>query len=383
MFKKLIFISSVILMFSFAGCGGGGTDIATGQFKDSNVKGLSYVSGEQSGITDTNGYFTYEVGNTITFSIGGVTLGTTIGKSVITPLDLVVSGTLNNTAVQNIARFLMMLDKNNDATDGIEISTAVQAAATSWSNIDFTTADLTTALANIMSSIDTEDSRTSVLPDASTASTHLESTLKCVYSGIYKGTFSGDDNGFLGVLVNALDTSIVGSGYSNLDGSFINDGLTITYAQDVTFGGTTTEGTIINGKFTSLDKTSGSWEYSTSEKGTFSAARLGSDKDTVYRYTVNDSTNYIFFSIDVDTLNKVTGIVYGLGTGEFGTISGTISGSDPTSMSLSATASDSDDKTMIITATVNSNTGTLTNGEWNYNSGEKTGTFTGCGCKLN
>lgn len=52
-------------------------EIATGQFKDSNGEGLSFVSGTQRGVTDVNGNFGFELGGTVTFSIGGVTLGTT------------------------------------------------------------------------------------------------------------------------------------------------------------------------------------------------------------------------------------------------------------------------------------------------------------------
>ena len=50
----------------------------------------------------------------VTFSVGGVALGTVAAEEVITPVDLVPDGTTDTPAVQNIVRFLMMLDDDGD-----------------------------------------------------------------------------------------------------------------------------------------------------------------------------------------------------------------------------------------------------------------------------
>ena len=82
-----------------------------GVFIDAPVEGLRYASGALTGTTGPRGEFRYEEGNTVQFSIGAIALGAaTPGKPVITPLDLVENGTLDNPAVINIARLLQSLD---------------------------------------------------------------------------------------------------------------------------------------------------------------------------------------------------------------------------------------------------------------------------------
>jgi len=43
-------------------------------------------------VTSADGSFEYTVGEPVTFSVGGVTLGRNDGKAVVTPLDLVDNG---------------------------------------------------------------------------------------------------------------------------------------------------------------------------------------------------------------------------------------------------------------------------------------------------
>ncbi|MEL7298347.1 MAG: hypothetical protein AAGJ86_11860, partial [Pseudomonadota bacterium] len=99
------------------GCGGGGgddaialppvptpppvSDITEGVFKDSNVAGLSYVSGGESGVTTADGRFTCETGETVTFSIGAVQLGTADCATLLSPASLIGDGTLDAPGVLN------------------------------------------------------------------------------------------------------------------------------------------------------------------------------------------------------------------------------------------------------------------------------------------
>ncbi len=112
---KSVFTSiAVVSLLGLAACGGGGgsggsVTTASGVFKDSNVSGMSYTSGGQIGTTGTDGSFTYEVGQAVTFSIGGVTIGSTTGQSVVTPVDLIPDGSSSTLQVLNIVRFLLML----------------------------------------------------------------------------------------------------------------------------------------------------------------------------------------------------------------------------------------------------------------------------------
>ena len=75
----------------------------------------------------SHGRFTFVPGETVTFSIGGIIIGATKVKPVITPVDL-VTGALdeNDPAVTNITRFLITLDEDNNPDNGITISPAVK-----------------------------------------------------------------------------------------------------------------------------------------------------------------------------------------------------------------------------------------------------------------
>ncbi len=70
----------------------------------------------------------------MTFSIGGIIIGATKVKLVITPVDL-VTGALDekDPAVTNITRFLITLDEDNNPDNGITISPAVRTALAGYS----------------------------------------------------------------------------------------------------------------------------------------------------------------------------------------------------------------------------------------------------------
>jgi len=153
-----------------------------GRLIDAPVEGVSYQSGSLAGITGSSGEFQYEVGNTIRFFIGDIALGRAVrGKSVITPLDLVVDGATDTPAVINIARLLQSLD--SDPGDGvITIPAAVRAAAVR-SNValssaievlDFSDATAFVNAASHLVAVLTRDYPfTAVLVDADNARTHM------------------------------------------------------------------------------------------------------------------------------------------------------------------------------------------------------------------
>ncbi|QEY18187.1 hypothetical protein D0C16_20690 [Cellvibrio sp. KY-GH-1] len=174
--------------------------VLQGQFKDTNISGLKFVSGAQSGVTNNTGTFSYEQGKTVSFSIGGVVLGSTQGKALITPIDLIENGSSNHQAIQNMVRFLLMLDTDGYADNGIQLSSALQTAATSWTQIDFTSANFAQNLTTIMSAASAADGGSHQLPDVASAQQHLEATHLCNYSGVYKGNFSGDNKDKLAFL---------------------------------------------------------------------------------------------------------------------------------------------------------------------------------------
>ena len=85
--KSLIIASSVALAACSGGGGGGGSDddddtvdaagSSRGLFVDAEVEGLSYTtSSGVEGVTDENGTYNYTPGDEISFSVGGVDIGT-------------------------------------------------------------------------------------------------------------------------------------------------------------------------------------------------------------------------------------------------------------------------------------------------------------------
>ena len=102
--------------------------VKSGVFLDAAVAGLSFSSGVLFGVTDINGTFEYIEGELVTFSVGGMTLGSVSGAAVITPVDL-VPGAIDEThpMVVNILRFLQSIDEDANLANGIQISEAALA----------------------------------------------------------------------------------------------------------------------------------------------------------------------------------------------------------------------------------------------------------------
>lgn len=110
-------------------CGGGGgaapsgsTPVAT--FIDSPVAGLAFQSASRSGLTDRNGNFPYTLGETVTFSIGNMVLGSvTVTGNKVTPLQIVPNAaSASDPRVTRILRTLQTLDSDGDLNNGIQIS---------------------------------------------------------------------------------------------------------------------------------------------------------------------------------------------------------------------------------------------------------------------
>jgi hypothetical protein len=125
--------------------------VCHGYYYDSLVSGLTYESRSEDGVTHTGvtgeeddpGRFSYAEGDTVSFSLGDISLGQVVAKARVTPFDLAgieeeaiggceVVGVLPEDTdafrrVVNLAVLLQTLDADGDHTDGIEISSEVAA----------------------------------------------------------------------------------------------------------------------------------------------------------------------------------------------------------------------------------------------------------------
>ncbi|MFQ3265407.1 MAG: hypothetical protein ACI9U5_001281 [Colwellia sp.] len=109
--------------------------ISTGKFIDGIVEGLQYTtSSGMSGLTDATGGFTYFVGDSVTFSIGNVVIGTidtdAMQDKFVFLQDLADTDRtdVNDEYVENMAVLLQSLDVDNDAYNGIVITDAMRSA---------------------------------------------------------------------------------------------------------------------------------------------------------------------------------------------------------------------------------------------------------------
>ncbi len=106
--------------------------VETGQFVDSPVSGMHYMTESMSGTTGRNGEFYFKEGEIVTFSIGDIHLPPVRAVSVVTPLTVFGSDTIENRSVINLSRLLQTLDTDNNLNNGISLP----------SNIDTMTAGL-------------------------------------------------------------------------------------------------------------------------------------------------------------------------------------------------------------------------------------------------
>jgi len=147
-----------------------------GIFLDSPVEGLSYISGSLSGNTNNEGKFEYENSKTISFSVGDILLGETNGKGEITPLDLVDGSDVNNQQVRNLASFLQSLDSDNDATNGILISSETSQALIGQT-LNFNSGDFLSELTSLIDFINSENVTTLTVVSSNDAALHLATSL--------------------------------------------------------------------------------------------------------------------------------------------------------------------------------------------------------------
>ncbi len=275
-----------------------------------------------------------------------------------------------------------MLDSNGNPSGGIHISPEVQATALNWASVDFNASDFTTEVAAIVADATVADNFVHALPTTIAARSHLESTLLCTRAGGYRGTFSGDDTGPFGVLVDANSGFLSGFAYSNADDELLTltGSSSISFDQDANFiSGDASSGATFSGQFDGPDGLSGSWQLSP-DSGSFSGSRIGGLNSAVLRYTGSFSGDaFGLFTFDVDGSNNVTGEAYTVfavsdgTTDELSSFTGTLVGT-----SLQATVTDNGNVDATISGTLSSGT---VSGTW-VDADGNSGTFSGSGCSL-
>jgi len=157
---KITYLLFFTLSLVACGGGGGGTTppeppiVQEGFFVDAAIEGAYYQSTSHSGFTDVDGTYQYIDGETITFSIGDLILGSVSqGQAKLTPLDFG-----NTQACINIARLLQSIDYDADPSNGITVTADMHTQLTGLSaSLDFNQPSVDfaadTELANVLALI--------------------------------------------------------------------------------------------------------------------------------------------------------------------------------------------------------------------------------------
>ena len=134
--------ATLALSAALTACGGGGADTiatdggptppvvgsSTGVLTDAAVQGVAYrTSSGVAGTTDALGQYRYNPGDTVTFTLGTLTLGAVPATGVVTPIAL-AAGSENR--LQNLLVLLQSLDADGVPDNGISIAAAAAAALT-------------------------------------------------------------------------------------------------------------------------------------------------------------------------------------------------------------------------------------------------------------
>jgi len=192
-----LFSSLIVAVGVLSACGGGGGGGGTagagsggsggssggntlvGMLVDAPTAGVSYVCGSQRGKTDASGRFNYESGQSCTFSVGNVTLGSMNAvpdDTLVTPYDLVnVSrlSTIDPNAL-GIAQFLQSVDDGSQS-GALTISPTTEATLNTVSQQNLAT-DRSKVRAGALTQLTTNAGASSFV-DRDTASQRMESYL--------------------------------------------------------------------------------------------------------------------------------------------------------------------------------------------------------------
>ena len=111
-------------------CGGSDTPApVTGQFLDSAVQGIDYAAGSAAkATTNAKGEFLCAGTEPVSFTVGGLAIGTAPCAGTVTPLTLAGGTNVRADAVVNRLLTLQLLDEDNNPGNGIQLAAPIKTA---------------------------------------------------------------------------------------------------------------------------------------------------------------------------------------------------------------------------------------------------------------
>ena len=139
-------VLSIVVAIGLSGCGGSDDPpktVINGVFLDGAVEGLEYVAGSAArASTGAKGEFNCFAGDTVSFNLGGLALGSAVCAATITPLQLAGVTDVKDPKVVNRLLALQLLDDDSDPANGIKLNAEVKTALAAKS-VDFSAAATT------------------------------------------------------------------------------------------------------------------------------------------------------------------------------------------------------------------------------------------------
>jgi|GEM_PF-6988446 len=167
----------------------GDRKIDEGRFIDAAVENLRFSSEAGSGFTDEAGTFIYRGSNQVEFTIGNLSLGSTIGDNIVSPINLVVGGSLQSEAVINRAILLQSLDADDELDNGIQIPAAAHTVDTNNVLLQQSTAQFTTDPNTLIFVRNAKNDQAATLVSATSAQDNLAAAL----NEVAQNSDSGDN----------------------------------------------------------------------------------------------------------------------------------------------------------------------------------------------
>ena len=210
-YPVLIGITFAPLFLALSGCLGGsssssrsGPQVQTGTFVDSPVAGLDYQGSQtDAGQTDEQGQFNYREGETISFAIGDLELGSAVGADILTPLSITPEAdSADDQRVVNMLILLQSLDADGDLNNGIQISEAIREHVSLNADsiyFDQSPADFRASLATLVDELQQAGAFTDTDPRPRTVTTvanALEHFARSTSPRIVVSTTGGELRGF-------------------------------------------------------------------------------------------------------------------------------------------------------------------------------------------
>ncbi|AOY96802.1 hypothetical protein BKK79_35450 [Cupriavidus sp. USMAA2-4] len=257
--------------------------VAQGIFVDAPVVGMAYRSGDLSGVTDDSGHFSYVPGQPVTFSVGGVVIGTAAAQPVMTPVSLVPGAAdETNDTVTNIGSFLQSLDSGGNLAQAIRIAPS-SAQALAGRSLNFQQAPSAFAAdAAVLAAVQAASPQGKLVPAVS-AQAHLRGQSLCLYAGTWRLNGPSHVGYAFDVTVSEIDGSVSGTRILSDGSKYVVGGQVRQTASGWQISGSVTEKLaqnsfatveLFSGEFTDLNHVGG--VYGTQVNATFKGGWNGS-----------------------------------------------------------------------------------------------------------